>query len=131
MLERSRSRRATVAVLLASAALASVLTGCGGGGESAEPATTEAPGTEATAPSGDAANGAMVFESAGCGGCHTLAAASSTGTVGPNLDELKPSFETVVAQVTNGGGRMPAFAGRLSEQEINDVAAYVVESTGG
>jgi mono/diheme cytochrome c family protein len=51
--------------------------------------------------------------------------------VGPNLDELKPSFDAVVSQVTNGGGGMPAFADQLSEQEINDLAAYVTESTSG
>ena len=31
-----------------------------------------------------------VFDST-CASCHTLAAAGSTGTVGPNLDQLKPS----------------------------------------
>jgi len=30
--------------------------------------------------------GAQVFANNGCGGCHTLAAAGTTGTVGPNLD---------------------------------------------
>ena len=62
---------------------------------------------------------------AGCGGCHTFAAAGSNGAVGPNLDDLSPSFDTVVAQVTNGGGAMPAFKDELSEQEIRDVAAFV------
>ena len=38
-----------------------------------------------------APNGKAVFASAGCGGCHTLKAAGATGTVGPNLDALKPS----------------------------------------
>ena len=32
--------------------------------------------------------GAQVFANNGCGGCHTLAAAKSGGTVGPNLDEV-------------------------------------------
>ena len=91
---------------------------------SAPPATTEESGGGSG--TGDAANGEEVFASAGCGGCHTFEAAGSTGSVGPNLDELAPSkFDEVVEQVTNGGGAMPAFAGELSEQEIRDVATYV------
>ena len=79
---------------------------------------------------GDAAAGADVYTSAGCGSCHTLAAAGSTGTSGPNLDDLQPDAATVAEQVTNGGGGMPAFKDQLSEQEIADVAAYVAENAG-
>ena len=39
---------------------------------------------------GDATAGKAVFTSAGCVACHTLKDAASTGTVGPNLDQLKP-----------------------------------------
>ena len=53
--------------------------------EGGTPTTPEAPAA------GDAAAGKEVFASAGCAGCHTLADAGSTGTVGPNLDEAKPS----------------------------------------
>ena len=69
-----------------------------------------------------------MFASAGCGGCHTFAAAGSTGSVGPDLDEASPSFDAVVEQVRNGGGAMPAFGDELSEQEIQDVAAFVTGS---
>lgn len=34
--------------------------------------------------------GAQVFANNGCGGCHTLAAAGSSGVTGPNLDEVLP-----------------------------------------
>ena len=54
---------------------------------------------------GDAANGEKVFASAGCGGCHTLKAAGSSGNVGPNLDDAKPDVALVVDRVTNGSGR--------------------------
>jgi mono/diheme cytochrome c family protein len=62
-----------------------------------------------------------------------MAAAHATGTVGPNLDQLKPNYQAVTAQVTNGGPGMPAFGktGQLSNQQIADVSAYVVTSTGG
>ena len=70
-----------------------------------------------------------MFASAGCVGCHTLADAGASGTVGPSLDESKPAAELVVELVTNGRGAMPAFS-QLSEQEIADVAAYVAQATG-
>src|SRR5256885_1355511 len=73
---------------------------------------------------GDATAGKAVFTSAGCVSCHTLKNAGSTGTVGPNLDQLKPSFAIVHRQVENGGAVMPAFKATLSAKQINDVAAY-------
>jgi mono/diheme cytochrome c family protein len=127
--------------LIAAAALgALVLAGCNSEGVvSATPSTVV--GTVASTPSfpivpafhlkGVAAKGGAVFSSAGCGSCHTLAAAKSTGTVGPNLDSLKPDYRAVTAQVTNGGAAMPSFKGTLNTQQIADVAAYVVKSTGG
>jgi mono/diheme cytochrome c family protein len=94
--------------------------------------TQTEPSETTTEPSagGNAEQGRTVFESAGCGGCHVLQAAGSTGTVGPNLDESTLSAEQVEEQVRQGGGAMPAFEGRLSDQEIADVAAYVVEARG-
>jgi cytochrome c6 len=79
---------------------------------------------------GDSAKGKATFVSQ-CGSCHTLAAAQTTGTVGPNLDSLKPDYQAATAQVTNGGSVMPAFKSQLSAQQIADVSAYVVDSTGG
>jgi cbb3-type cytochrome c oxidase subunit III len=75
-------------------------------------------------------DGKTVFATAGCTGCHTLKAAGSTGTVGPNLDEAKPSKELVIDRVTNGQGGMPSFKGQLSEAQIQAVADYVSSSAG-
>ena len=82
-------------------------------------------------PTGDATAGEKVFASAGCGGCHTLEAAGSSGNVGPNLDDAKPDAALVVERVTKGKPPMPSFAGQLDEQQIHDVAAFVVASTHG
>jgi mono/diheme cytochrome c family protein len=78
---------------------------------------------------GDAEAGEAIYTEQGCGGCHMLEAAGSSGTIGPNLDESKPDFDLVVDRVTNGSGAMPSFSDKLSEEEIQNVAAYVVEST--
>jgi mono/diheme cytochrome c family protein len=80
---------------------------------------------------GDSTAGKAVFASAGCASCHTLADANAHGTVGPNLDQLKPPLSKVVPQVINGGAAMPPFKGQLTPKQIADVAAYVVKATGG
>ena len=78
---------------------------------------------------GDPVAGKAVFTSAGCISCHTLKAANSHGTVGPNLDQLKPPYARIVTQVTNGGAIMPAFSDKLTTKQIHDVAAFVFTST--
>jgi mono/diheme cytochrome c family protein len=96
-----------------------------------EPATTTpATTTTGAATAGDAAAGKTVFTSAGCVSCHTLADAGATGTVGPNLDDVKPSDALVMERVTNGKGAMPSFKGQLSDTQIQDVAAYVSSVAG-
>jgi mono/diheme cytochrome c family protein len=74
--------------------------------------------------------GAQVFTSAGCGSCHTLKAAGASGTVGPDLDELRPSADVVAQIVRSGGGGMPSFGGSLSSADIDAVAAYVSSVAG-
>jgi mono/diheme cytochrome c family protein len=77
--------------------------------------------------------GKVVFTktaSPSCGGCHTLKNAGTKGTVGPDLDQLKPSFEIVKLQVEKGGGPMPAFQGKLTAKQIDDVAQYVSSVAG-
>jgi outer membrane protein assembly factor BamB len=85
--------------------------------------------TQPHAAAGGTANAAALF-SQNCASCHTLAAAHANGTVGPNLDQLKPSNGVVARQVTNGGGGMPAFGGRLSKAQIAAIASYVAASAG-
>jgi mono/diheme cytochrome c family protein len=104
-------------------------TGSGASTQTNAPATSTTT-TSGGASQGDAVAGKAVFNSAGCGSCHTLKAAGSTGTVGPNLDQLKPDFARVKHQVEVGGGPMPAVKGQLSAKQINDVAAFVSSSAG-
>jgi len=78
---------------------------------------------------GNPTAGEAVFAANGCGVCHTRSAAGSNGDVGPNLDQLKPEYDAIVEQVENGGGAMPPFKDELSEEQINDVAAFVFTST--
>lgn len=132
--------RRLVLISLAALAAAVLLSGCGAQGVvSPTPATvvgslptpTLEPATAAFKLKGDPAAGKGIFTKAGCVGCHTLADAHATGTVGPNLDQAKPDYRKATARVTLGKGAMPSFKGQLSDQQIADVASYVVKATGG
>lgn len=141
-LDRLRAmRRPLTALALLLATLALVAAGCGGDEVSATPETVEGTIPEETTGAsnadlpaldltGDAAAGKSVFASGGCGACHTLSAASANGTVGPSLDDAKPSFELVVERVTLGQGGMPSFKDQLEPQQIADVAEFVSTSAG-
>lgn len=87
--------------------------------------------------------GAQVFANSGCGGCHTLAAAKTGGTVGPDLDEVLPGQDAAKVEedivdpnavIAHGypPNVMPAnFGQSLSPQEIKDLVEYLIESTSG
>jgi len=103
------------------------------GSESTETETTETETTETGGgtPTGDPVAGKEIFLGAsGCTGCHTLADAGSSGTVGPNLDDAMPSFDLAYDRVTNGQGGMPSFGTSLTDQQRADVAAYVSSVAG-
>ncbi|HET8742028.1 MAG TPA: c-type cytochrome, partial [Gaiella sp.] len=141
-LRAMRRPAALAALALVALALGVAAAGCSEGEVTATPNTVEGTlpeqttgGENADLPAlklkGDANAGKQVFESAGCTACHTLSAAGSTGTVGPNLDQAKPSFELVVQRVTLGQGGMPSFKDQLQPQQIADVAEFVSSSAGG
>jgi mono/diheme cytochrome c family protein len=127
-------------ISLAAAAAAALLAGCGARGVvtptpetviGSLPTPTLEPATPAFALKGDPVAGKAIFLKAGCVGCHTLADAKATGTVGPNLDQAKPDYRLATARVTLGKGAMPSFKSQLTTQQIADVASYVVKATGG
>ena len=122
-----------------------------GGGSSSAPSTSSSSSSSSSSSATSAAAGQAVFTgSAGCGGCHTLAAASATGTVGPNLDvrlrtdcanpasqkvrgtTLKQCIETAItkpyAYLPTGysAGIMPSnFAQRLTPDQIQALVNFL------
>ena len=64
-----------------------------------------------------------------CGVCHTLQAAGSSGNIGSNLDQLKPTMPRIISAITNGIGVMQSWEGILTDEEIEAVAYYVFNST--
>ena len=73
---------------------------------------------------GGAADGKAVF-SGTCGSCHTLSSAGTSGTVGPNLDDISLDAGAIERIVRDGSGGMPALGGKLSDDEIKAVAGFV------
>jgi mono/diheme cytochrome c family protein len=104
---------------------------CGVKAETPPSTTTGATTTTSSGGGGGSstAAGKLVFTK-NCASCHTLKDAGATGTVGPNLDGLKPSDSTVQHQVEHGGGIMPAFKGQLTPAQIAAVAQYVSSVAG-
>jgi mono/diheme cytochrome c family protein len=94
----------------------------GGEGEAGE--------EEAAGGGGNAELGAAVFAE-NCSTCH--GGTGHGGNGGPDLTTmpLAQTEEGAIQQVTNGGGGMPPFGGVLSEEEIENVAAYVVHEIVG
>jgi mono/diheme cytochrome c family protein len=108
--------------------LALAIAACGGGGDSGGGSSSQSSsGSGGT--QNASAQGKTVFTQ-NCKGCHALQDAGATGSVGPNLDDLKPDEATVKRQVENGGGPMPAFKGKLSDAQITAVSSYVSSVAG-
>jgi len=79
---------------------------------------------------GDIASGAKVF-SANCAACHAggLNVVNATKTLKKgDLEKYEMlSLDAIKTQVTKGKNAMPAFLGRLTEEQIDDVASYVLD----
>jgi cytochrome c oxidase subunit 2 len=105
----------------------------------AKRAAGAAPGGGTTG--GGAPDGKTVFSESGCGGCHELADAGTTGGTGPNLDEgLKGKDEAFIRQsivdpsadVTKGfsDGIMPQnFGDTLQPAELDALVKYLAKVT--
>jgi mono/diheme cytochrome c family protein len=106
-------------------------------------------GALASAGLAQAKTGDQIFTAAGCAGCHTFGPAGSNGTIGPSLDELKTqagkiepgksaeeyireSLEDPGAFIVQGyPNAMPSFKGRLTDQQIQAVVDYLLQTGGG
>ena len=101
------------------------------GKSNAQPASASATTTKTqSTPAAATGPGKQLFAQT-CGACHTLSAAGTSGAVGPNLDELKPDEQRVLAAIQNGGtgsGTMPP--NLYTGQQAQQVAAFVAAVAG-
>jgi mono/diheme cytochrome c family protein len=89
----------------------------------------------------NATSGEQIFTAGGCAGCHTLAKANATGTIGPSLDDLAAAAgdspeeyvsESLLdpdAEVAEGfqPGVMPSYEGRLTDEQVQALTEYLLE----
>jgi cytochrome c6 len=117
------ARQQSIRAALVACAVSVALAGCGGGDDDGGGG-----GSEPAGGGGQAASGEELFKQR-CGSCHTLAAAGTDGTVGPNLDDLAPDAERVKAAIASAPGAMPP---NLAEgEEAHAIADYVAGAAGG
>jgi mono/diheme cytochrome c family protein len=88
------------------------------------------PKAKVALPAGAGGNDPKLLFESNCGSCHVLADAGTTGTIGPNLDQAKPTLQRAITQITNGGGGMPPFKGQLTQRQIRALAQYIVRVAG-
>ena len=106
-------------------------------------------GALATAGLAQAKSGEQIFTAAGCAGCHTFTPAGSTGNIGPNLDDLasaagdrepgksaedyiRESLTQPDAFLAEGfGNAMPSYEGRLTDEQIQAIVDYLLQTGGG
>ena len=105
-------------------------------------------GALASAGLAQAKTGQQIFTAAGCAGCHTFSPAKSTGTIGPNLNQLKTeaanmekgktadqyiqeSIEVPSAFIVKGfPNAMPSFKGRLTDAQIKALIDFLLQKGG-
>jgi mono/diheme cytochrome c family protein len=105
-------------------------------------------GALASAGLAQAKTGQQIFTAAGCAGCHTFAPANSTGTIGPNLNQLKTqagniekgktaeqyiqeSIEDPGAFIVKGyPNAMPPFKGKLTDAQIKALIDFLLQKGG-
>jgi cytochrome c551 len=116
------NRKIVVLTLL----LAGALSACG------KSETTPSPSAGTTAPTASASTGtttkadAQTVFKANCVSCH---GANLEGLVGPSLQKVggKHSKEQLTAIIANGKGAMPAFKGKLSDDEISSLSTWLAD----
>jgi mono/diheme cytochrome c family protein len=101
------------------------LSGCGASNDNKSNGNTGGnAGQDVTTAAGDPAKGEVVYTN-NCLPCHGTG--GENGHNGPNLrqSELAKDPDKIYNRVMNGQGMMPAFKGTLSQEEIQDVVAYI------
>ncbi|UJF32819.1 c-type cytochrome [Paenibacillus hexagrammi] len=124
-----------LACTLLAAAVMAALTGCGGknGGAAASPGAAGTAGTSAASPAATQTESNPAFVKAQelftvnkCISCHGV---DLEGKVGPktNLQKVGAAMskEQIAAQIANGGGGMPAYKTKLSEDEIGQLTDWL------
>lgn len=134
--------RAALATGLGAAALAFAVVALAFGiheNPEGETATSRSPAGAPASAQVENDSGRAIFGRMGCGSCHTLGAAGSAGSMGPNLDTRLQHHTraTLIAQITapaSGGGfsAMPSdFGSRMSSRELDSLVDFLLAARRG
>jgi mono/diheme cytochrome c family protein len=102
--------------------------GSGGPAPGSSPAPATTPATSGPSGGAGAAAGRALFVSAGCGSCHTLADAGTSGRIGPDLEQAHPDYQLALRRITDGGDGMPSFDRTLTQAQIRTLGHYLVDT---
>ncbi|WP_320669083.1 c-type cytochrome [Patulibacter defluvii] len=143
---RLRALAGVAAVVVLGGAIAGIAQGGPPGSDAPAPtrADRDAAAQRIAALGATARRGRAVFTGdAGCGGCHRLADAGTSSSVGPDLDralrgadakEIREDIVAPDAEIAPGfpKGLMPGdFGQRLSPKQLDDLVAYLTAAAGG
>ena len=124
---------AAAGLAVAVAVFAVVMVVTSGGGSDARGASAQAPAAApATTTLGrEASAGRLVFAEMGCGGCHRLVAAGSSGPIGPSLDDALPHHTraSLLAKIRDPGtgSVMPGdFARRMTPAQLQALVTFLL-----
>ena len=111
----------------------------GGGKFTVEPPKGGGGAKGGTQAGGDTAKGKAVYTANGCGACHALTDAKTTGRIGPSLDGraslgAAAMLESIVApdkKITKGfskGVMPPNYGTTISQQDLDALVAYLMQA---
>lgn len=124
---------AALAGTAAAVAFGGVMLASGSGDDASPRAAAPAPASP-RAPTSTADLGQAQFIRMGCGSCHTFAAARAHGQMAPDLDSALASYDKqrLVATIrrprtSDDLSPMPDFSERMTDEELDALATYLLE----
>jgi mono/diheme cytochrome c family protein len=106
-----------------------VLTGCGRHvAHQGKPTLTNQGGSVATQ-GGLFNDGRSIFVSAGCGACHTIASAHTSGQLGPDFDTSEQLNRAQIrTEIDAGGNGMPSYQHTLTPRQKRAITEFIFQT---
>jgi mono/diheme cytochrome c family protein len=74
-------------------------------------------------------DGRSIFVRAGCGACHAVASAHTSGQIGPDFDTSEQlNRAQILTEIDAGGNGMPSFQHRLTPRQKRAVIEFIFQT---